>query len=259
VIAWRRAPAPPGYTREWRENDTEVVALRTARDSVLAALSEGTLYGYAEHAPNARSMQGRTVAYAVQLPDGGPDVVVRHSRHGGLLAGITGDRFLGPTRAPRELHNTLRLARLGIPTPELVAYATYPAGGPWRRADVVTREIRGGRDFGTLLLETLSGHERAQAWAAVARLLRRMTAGGVRHPDLNAANILLAPDENDAVEAWLLDVDRVWFDEPAHPRVLEANLRRLMRSLRKWRDQRGANIEDSEMHALARDARSAAT
>ena len=258
MIAWRRAPAPPGYTREWRHKDTEIVVLRSARESVLAALGDGTFYDYAAHAPNARSLQGRSIAYAVCLPDGGPDVVVRHSQHGGLLAGITGDRFLGPTRAPRELHNTLRLTRLSVQTPELVAYATYPAGGPWRRADVATREVANSRDLGTLLIETVPGDERAEAWQVVARLLRRMTDGGVRHPDLNAANVLLAPDENGALEAWLLDVDRVWFDEPAHPRVLEANLRRLMRSLRKWRDERGANIEDSEVHAFARQVRSAA-
>lgn len=259
MIAWRRTPAPPGYVRDWRENDTEAVTLRALRDSVLEALRDGTLYDFAAHAPDARAMRGRGIAYAVALPNGGPAVVVRRSRHGGMLAGVTGERFLAPTRAPRELRTALRLVRLGVATPEVVAYATYPAGGPWRRADVATREVLGGRDLGALLTDTPPGDERTATWAAAARLLARMSYGGVRHPDLNAANVLLAPDENGGIDAWLLDVDRVWFDEPRHPRVLEANLRRLLRSVRKWRDERSAQVDERELHALARDARSAAT
>jgi tRNA A-37 threonylcarbamoyl transferase component Bud32 len=228
------------------------------REPAREALREGTLYDFAAHAPHARPLRGRGTAFAVALPNGGPAVVVRRSRHGGVVAELTGDRFLAPTRAPRELRTALRLARLGVPTPELVAYATYDAGGPFRRADVVTREIPSGRDLGAVLMETSPGEERADSWAAVTRLLVWMSNGGVRHPDLNAANILLAPDVNDTLEAWLLDVDRVWFDAPGHPRAIDANLRRLMRSARKWRNQRGAQVDDRELHALARDVWTAA-
>lgn len=255
MIAWRRTPPPPGYAREWLENDTELVVLRPALSAAREALCDGTFYDFAAHAPSARAMHGRGTVYAVALPDGGPEVVVRRSQHGGLLAGLTGDRFMAPTRAPRELRIALRLARLGVPTPEIVAYATYPAGGVLRRADVVTREIGEGRDLGVLLTGTVPGSEREASWRAVARLLARMSVAGVRHPDLNAANVLLAPDENDELDAWLLDVDRVWFDRPGDPRVMDANLRRLLRSARKWRDRRGAQVEDRELHDLARDAR----
>jgi tRNA A-37 threonylcarbamoyl transferase component Bud32 len=257
-MAWRRAPAPPGYTREWLDGDRELVVLRTAIAPVREAMRDGTLYDFAAHAPGPRAMRGRGTAYAVELPDGGPRVVIRHSRHGGLLAGITGDRFVAPTRAPRELRTVLRLTRLGVPTPELVAYATYPAGGVLRRADIATKEIAGGRDLGALLADTAPGTEREASWRAVARLVARMSDAGVRHPDLNAGNVLLAPDDNGDVDAWLLDVDRVWFDRAGEPRVLDANLRRLLRSARKWRDHRGAQVDEAELHALARDARDAA-
>jgi len=39
-----------------------------------------------------------------------------------------------------------RLADAGVPTPEIVAYAVYPAFGPFARADVATRALD-GRDF----------------------------------------------------------------------------------------------------------------
>ena len=254
MIAWRRLPVPPGYVREWREQDTEIVALRGAAGSVGEALRDGTLYDFAAHAPGARPMRGRGTAFAVSLPDGGPPVVVRRSRHGGLLAGITGERFLAPTRAPRELRTALRLERAGVSTPEVLAYVTYPAGGALRRADIATREVEGGRDLGQLLSDTVPGAERTESWTAVGRLLANLSAAGARHPDLNAANVLLAMSESGDTEAWLLDVDRVWFDRPGEPRVMEANLRRLARSVRKWRDRWGAQIEDSELDTLARQA-----
>lgn len=252
-------PVPPGYVREWHEEDTELVASRVAAESVREALRDGTMYDFAAHAPGARTMRGRGTAFAVLLPNGGPQVVVRRSRHGGLLAGITGDRFLAPTRAPRELRTALRLERAGVPTPEVIAYATYPAGGALRRADIATREIEGGQDLGRLLSDTVPGSERTESWTAVGRLLARLSAAGARHPDLNAANVLLAPADTGDIEAWLLDVDRVWFDRPGDPRVMDANLRRLARSVRKWRDRWGAQIEESELDILARQARSAGT
>lgn len=258
MIAWRTQPPPPGYVREWHAGDTEIVMLRDAATYVREAMHDGSLYEYAAHAPENRPMAGRGTSYAVRLPAGGPAVVVRHSRHGGFLAGFTGDRFLGPTRAPAELRTALRLTRLGIPTPEIVAYATYPAGPMLRRSDVATREVEGGRDLAALVLATEPGLDRTVAWAAVIQLLSRMRSAGARHPDLNAANVLLAPDANGELEAWLLDVDRVWFDAPGEPRGLEANLRRLLRSLRKWRERRGALIEEEELHSLALGARRAA-
>lgn len=251
MIAWRRAPAPPGYVREWRAGDVELVALPDAAPALREALREGSLWAWASHAPDATPMRGRSIAYAVPLPGGGPRVVVRHAQHGGLLAPLTGDRFLAPTRAPRELETARRLARLGLPTPEIVGYATYPAGGPFRRADVATREVPDARDLAAFLLETPPGDERDAAWQATAGLLGRLADEGVRHPDLNAANVLLAPDENGTLDAWVIDVDRVWFDEAGRAGVGEANARRLLRSLRKWRDQRGAMFDEGELERVA--------
>ncbi|HEU4564835.1 MAG TPA: lipopolysaccharide kinase InaA family protein [Gemmatimonadaceae bacterium] len=185
------------------------------------------------------------------LPEGETRVVVRRSRHGGLLAPLTGERFLAPTRAPRELDVALRLARCGIPTPEVVAYAVYPAGALLRRADVATREVARARDVGTLLLDGLDAESKREVLAAVADLLARLTDVGARHPDLNVKNVLLARDENDRLEAWLLDVDRVWFDEPGSQRVTDANLRRLVRSARKWRRLHAAPIEEDDLLWLA--------
>ena len=50
-----------------------------------------------------------------------------------------------------ELEMSLELRRLGVPTPEVVAYALYPPGGLLQRSDVCSREIAGSRDLAQIL------------------------------------------------------------------------------------------------------------
>lgn len=248
--------APPGYARLHRPG-VEAVARTPLADAVNEALSAGSLYEYAAHHPQARPLHGRGIAYAVPLPDGATQVVVRRSRHGGWLAPITGEIFVSPTRAPRELEVSLRLTREGIPTPEVVAYGTYEVAPLLRRADVVTREVPGATDLATTLQRGRDPATVREMVRVVARLFARMAAAGVRHADLNVRNVLIARDDSGNGEAWLLDVDRVWFDRPGHPRVREANLSRFARSARKLREREALPLGDGEMALLTTLAREA--
>ena len=236
---------PAGYV-QLAAGRAEVVARAELAPVVAEALREGTLFEYAARHPRARALAGRGVVWAAPLPDGRTPIVVRHSRHGGLLARLTGDRFVGPTRAPGELAAALRLAAAGVPTPEIVAYATYPAGPGLRRADVATREITGGRDLAAVFADPPAEPERRVILAAVERLLARMLRAGARHPDLNLKNVLVAPAASPAPVAHVLDVDRVVFGRPHDPAVWDANLSRLRRSARKWRE-RGARLSDADL------------
>ncbi|HUO53043.1 MAG TPA: lipopolysaccharide kinase InaA family protein, partial [Gemmatimonadaceae bacterium] len=78
-----------------------------------------------------------------------------------------------------------------------------------------------------------------------------LAEAGARHPDLNLKNVLLATDANGRIEAWVIDVDRVWFDAPGAPEVAAANVRRLARSAEKWRARHGLAITAEEIRALA--------
>jgi Lipopolysaccharide kinase (Kdo/WaaP) family len=246
---------PPGYIR-FRHHDADVVCLEAIADIVREAMQEGTLYAYAAQHPRARALTGRGVAYAVTLPDGNTSVVVRHSRHGGLLAPVTQDRFLPPTRAPHELAVSLRLATTGIPTPEVVAYAIHPAEPFLRRSDVVTREVPRSRDLAVALLGPVDDAARRAMLEATARLLRLLGDAGVRHPDLNLKNVLLAPaGDGGSYEAWLLDLDRVRFGRAGDAAIAEANFSRLARSARKWRDLYGAAIDEADLTALGEAVR----
>lgn len=246
---------PPGYERLLLGHAVAVAradfAISIRRSLVGADGARSTLLEYAARQPGARVLQGRGAAYAVSLPQSTSRVVVRHNRHGGLFGGITGDRFLAPTRAPHELDMSIALTHRGVPTPEVVAFVLYPPGGLFQRSDVASREIAGGRDLADIMTRD-GGPERAAAIAATAHLVASMARAGARHADLNAKNVLVTYES-----AFVLDLDRVTLGHtPSH--ALDANLARLGRSLRKWRDRFGARISERDIGELEVTSRRAA-
>jgi len=242
--------APAGYTR-FLQGSADVVALGACAEAVRRAVGARSLYDYAASHPSRRELRGRGVAYAVPLPDGETRVVIRHSRHGGLLAPVTGDRFLPPTRAPHELRTALRLAEAHVPTPEVIAYATYPAGAVFRRSDVATREVAGGKDLADVLARADDGEARSTALVATADLLRALERAGARHPDLNVTNVLIVVTDGSATRALVLDVDRVVFGQRGDARIGAANVRRLLRSARKLRSNGRITVSEDELSRLA--------
>jgi Lipopolysaccharide kinase (Kdo/WaaP) family len=241
---------PPGYTR-LAVAHADVVAHDRVAPAITAVFEGGarTLHEWAAQHPERRELSGRIPAYSAPLPGGEARVVVRRSHHGGLLAPLLGDRFLPPTRAPLELAISLVLGRAGVPTPPVAAYAIYPAGPVLRRADVLTVELA-GRDLGAALRDAAGGPERHLFIAPVVALLASLTQAGAWHPDLNVKNILLTGSETGSLQPVVLDVDRVRFSPAGDPNVREANLRRLARSVRKWREQWGRGFDEAELATI---------
>jgi hypothetical protein len=233
---------PAGYVRVTAGRCSAVVRAGYEADA-RALLAEGTPYEVAARDLAARPLEGRGTAYAIALPVSGTRVVVRHNRHGGLLAGITRDLFLPPTRAPRELAMSLRLRAAGILTPELVLHAVEQvAVGLLQRTDVVTIAIEDSRDLATYMQAGEDPAARDEAWSAARALVHAMSACGARHADFNVKNILLSGGRG-ALVAWMLDVDRVHFTTPQRAGL--ANAARLVRSARKWRDRWHAELDEA--------------
>jgi len=247
----RHAEPPTGYV-ELTVGSARVVCLADVADAVHSALREGTLYEYASRHPRARSFAGRGISYAVPLPGNADNVVVRHNRHGGLLASLTGDLFRSPTRAPLELRVSTRLREVGVPTPIVVGYAIYPAAAGFERADVMTREVSHSADLSTALLSD-DARLRQRALRATGELIATLDRAGARHHDLNVKNVLLR-ETGDAIEAMALDVDRVTFGHSPES-VIEANLARLVRSARKWQSIHHARVTEAELDEFARSVR----
>lgn len=241
--------AMPGYAKI-RVANARGLVIETCHEMLETILSTGTLYSYAAAQPDARSFTGRAPVYAVSLPDGCGDVVVRHAMRGGALARTNSDLFFPPTRGLRELVNSLRLRISGVSTPEVVAFVTYRAGPVLRRSDVATREIRDGHDLWTVLSEIEPGDQRDACLRAAGRLVSAMTRAGAHHADLNLRNILVTWDGAEGATAHVLDVDRIRFHVPGDPMVAQANRARLERSIRKWRDRKRIDVTDREISLL---------
>jgi 3-deoxy-D-manno-octulosonic acid kinase len=212
-------------------------------------VATGTLYDWASAHPDRRSFTGRLPAFAVPVPDGGPVVVVRRAHHGGLLGPLRRDLFFPPTRAHYELLASYILANAGVRTPPVLAFAVYPAGWLMRRSDFVTMALP-GRDLGEAFLARPEAAERRSWLAPLGELVRALTRAGAWHPDLNVRNIMLVPDSNGAANAFVLDIDRIRFVPAGDPNVRDANVARLERSVRKWRDLHGLGFEDDELREL---------
>ena len=238
--------APPGY-ESFLVGRARVVAQGALADAVRSIMTGATLHDWASRQPAARAMQGRATAWATALPNG-VEVVVRHSQHGGLLAPITGDRFLAPTRAPRELAAALRLAGARVPTPEVLAYAVYPALGPFARADVATRLLH-GLALPEAWAAASGDSARSALVDALAGLLGALRRAGARHPDLNVRNVLILNAQPNPTAA-VLDVDRVRFGTPGDSALAGKNLDRLLRSMRKERVGYGVNLTATHVQRL---------
>ncbi|MEO6444214.1 MAG: lipopolysaccharide kinase InaA family protein [Gemmatimonadaceae bacterium] len=243
----RRAPA--GYVVH-EVGGARLVAHQGLAPALQAALEgQRSLYDWAAAHPARRELQGRRPVYSAPLSDDGPRVVVRRSRHGGLLAPLLGDFFLTPTRAPGELRISLVLAQAGVPTPPVAGYVLYRAGPLLRRVDMVTIELP-GHDLGQALREATSAERRLPLARAVAVALGALTQAGAWHPDLNVKNILLVPDDAGELHPAVLDVDRVSFVPPGDPNLREANFQRMARSVAKWRALHGAGFTDDELEDI---------
>jgi 3-deoxy-D-manno-octulosonic acid kinase len=249
------AATPAGYARVGVAPRQAVVRHREAND-VRAILTATTLHQWASRVSGANLYTGRAPAFGVALPSSGTRVVVRHARHGGLLAPVTGDLFAGAGRAPHELAMSARLIAASVPTPAFVGYAVYPAALGLARIDVLVEEIPGARDLANVVRD---GGVTPPLVEATARLLAALARAGARHEDLNLKNVLISrpllPDgASGAPTAWAIDVDRVSL---GHPRVraMEANVARLARSARKWRRGHALPFEEEQLAALARRAR----
>ena len=248
--------APDGYER-FEVGSTVVVARVAAAPGLRSALATAaSLHEWAATSPGAEPFQGRATAWGVRLPGAAIDVVVRHAQRGGLLRGVRGDRFVWPGRAPWELETALRLQEAGVRTPDVVAFALYPAGPGLCRCDVATRRLPVGAEF-PVSWRDADGAAHDAMLIAVSTLLRDLRAAGARHPDLNAKNLYLAR-EGGRWAAWVLDVDRVRFRAPDGADVGAQNLARLDRSLRKLRARKALAIDDTALTRLAELAGNAA-
>lgn len=183
---------------------------------------------------------GRGGAWFIDFNEG--EAFLRHYLRGGLMASITHDRHLwrGIDRvrsfAEFRLLRQLRAHKLPVPLPFA---AWYRREGLHYRAAILMQRLPDVRSLAAL------ADAGDAPWEAAGRLIARFHRVGLEHADLNAHNILFDPQER----GWLIDLDRSRIHIPATG-WREANLLRLLRSLRKLRGGRSLDQVDAEFSRL---------
>jgi len=225
-------------------------------DWLAATLAGGTtLHEWAAGHDRIASSAGRGTVHAVPAPTLGPDGrerwAVRHYRRGGSVARYLDDRYLagGDSRPVRELKASAEARKRGVPTPAVMAGATYSAG-IFYRADIATELIPDAKSLRHVLFGGSAGPIDAETALHLAgKVVRRLEEALVLHPDVNAGNILLRSHLG-GTEAHVIDLDRcnVLSQEPGRPyHFMRA---RLERSLRRLAERHAVELSDGCWRAL---------
>lgn len=242
---------PPGYGSE-TVSGTKLIARADAIGFARKALAtSGTLYDFAAVQPDAEAIEGRGRIYIIPGPTS-RRWVVRHLSHGGLLAPITGDRFLnvGHPRPFNELSLSVKLSELGIATPAVVAAVLYPAGMSYR-GDVAREEIDNALDLADCLFKSgTAGPGRSAAIAAAGGLIGSLHAAGVIHPDLNIRNVLIQHG-GDRPIAYILDTEKCRLTSRLSQSARRGMLERFERSARKFESRTGSVLDSQEWQAFS--------
>ncbi|HSG81811.1 MAG TPA: lipopolysaccharide kinase InaA family protein [Gemmatimonadota bacterium] len=238
---------PEGYSHE-RIGQADVLARNDVLGDVRAALLDaGTLYDYAARHPEAEAVRGRQTLYVIPGP-GSQRWIVRQLSHGGLLAPITGRRFLrrGTPRPFNELQLSLTLRQAGIHTPAVVAAAVYHRG-LFYGGDVAREAIGDAHDLADCLFGEieLDASQRGTVLVAAGRLIGSLHRAGVLHPDLNLRNILIQ-NPQEAAAAYILDIEKCRIVPQLSGAQREGMLARMARSAHKFEIGTGRHISADE-------------
>ena len=171
---------------------------------------------------------GRGQALAVNSPVG--EAVLRVYHRGGLVRHLSQSSYVytgaDRTRPFTEWRVNRRLLDAGLLVPEPLA-AAFERRGPLHRpfycGALLTRRIPDADP-----LPQAASRMASKDWRRLGKMLGEAAGAGLRHPDLNANNIIM----DSGGRFWLLDFDRAWIAENAFdPGPMIGRLQRSMKKL----------------------------
>lgn len=189
------------------------------------------------------SAPGRGAALFLDTPAGA--AVLRRFARGGWAAHLSKDRYIftgfGRSRPFREFRLLASMEQQGLPVPHPLA-AICCRHGLLSQGALLTRRIP---DVSSLADYLPDGPDDL-VWRAIGACIARFHRAGIRHPDLNARNILL---QDRGRQIYLLDFDR---GQEGRPGAVDGrpNLARLRRSLTKLWPPSGSSVLEERWASL---------
>lgn len=177
------------------------------------------------HAADA-ALEGRGSVSMIEL-EGIGAVVVKHYRRGGMLANLISKTYLklGKPRSQLEYEQMQIVGRLGICTPEPIAYAYK--GGLFYRAWLVTREVE--QALSMAQLSRIAPERVAAAMHVLGRQIDLLVTHRIRHADFHPGNVLV--DYSNKV--YIIDFDKACFYGGRRTELRDMYKRRWCRAARK--------------------------
>jgi 3-deoxy-D-manno-octulosonic acid kinase len=171
---------------------------------------------------------GRAPVVSTVIKDIGP-VVIKQYLRGGLMRFVLKNRYVkcGKTRSQVEYEIMQKLRRLGLRTPEPVAYAYR--GFPLYSAWLITRKIETART-----LAELSRQDVQRVPGVMGKVLAQidqLVECGFMHVDLHPGNILVDGDDN----IFILDFDKGYWSSAQRENLCDTYCKRWQRAVSKHR------------------------
>lgn len=241
---------PDGFVRQKSAHSTSGVVSCLCRpelagDLALAYEMHTWVYDAFARQAGVESLRGRRPVLAGEL--GGRTIVVKRLFHGGAVANLWKDRFLGAGRITGHIALADFLNRRGIATPR-VLFASWRRSWGLVRGEVGFEKLSGGVDADRYFFVS---EEPPKDWNETAGRIGRLVASMHRqnflHSDLNLMNLHVGPGD----EIYVLDLDN-----SAVPNGLigaaarRRNLERLERSIRKQGRERARDYVEAVVHAI---------
>ena len=194
--------------------------------------------------PKEKNYFGRGALKIIALSgEANERIVIRHFHRGGKIQKFISDLYFGTSRPLKELWVGHRAKEKGVPTADIVAACHTKVFGKFHRGDLVTREIKEGKDLATYLKELgqplTKGKvlEKRIVIKKVGELVRSMHEAGIFHGDLNLKNIILQTTDPQNTKGYLIDFDKSFIRSHLRETLRIRNLLRLNRSAEKFKKQ----------------------
>ncbi len=230
---------PPGFER-MEQGGTVLLVRREWAKAVGKALSP--LHAAWRLIGRRRfTARGRSGVVSFPLEGDLPPMMVRRYRHGGLLAGVGRDLYLGTARATEELAVTEAARRGRLRTVIPVGVLCQRVHVIFWRLAFLSAEISDSEDmvhFCCRLAEypaETAAREKRGVIREAALQIRKMHDLGIHHADLHLKNLLLQRRQAGTPQVYVIDFDKARLGEPLDLEQRLNNIRRLARSVRKVR------------------------
>ncbi len=243
IIMFDKKNIPPAYSLI-EQGKRAVIVKDDWKEKLLSAGIADPDFFLKQSFPKEENYFGRGALKIIAIPgEANERIVIRHFHRGGMIHKLIPDLYFGTSRPLKELWVGYRAKEKGVPIADIVAACHTKVFWKFHRGELLTREIKDGKDLATYFKELeqpLTKEkvlEKRSVIKVVGELVRSMHEAGIFHGDLNLKNIILQTTDSQNTKGYLIDFDKSFVRAHLKENLRTRNLLRLNRSAEKFKNQ----------------------